>query len=71
VLTLRQTNRIQPMPIILFHREYWSGVINFEFLADEGVIADEDLELFSYAETPEEAWSLIQSFHRQHAAARK
>ena len=64
VLNLRQTNRIQPMPIILFHQEYWNRVIDFQFLADEGVIADEHLELFSYAETPEAAWDIIQQFHR-------
>ena len=71
VLTLRQTNRIQAMPIILFHRDYWRRVIDFEFLADEGVIEDQHLELISYAETPEEAWNLIQTFHRQRSAARK
>jgi uncharacterized protein (TIGR00730 family) len=71
VLTLRQTNRIQAMPIILFHREYWRRVIDFEFLADEGVIEDQHLELISYAETPEEAWKLIESFHQALSAARK
>ncbi len=62
-LTLRQTNRMQPVPIILFGREYWSGIIDFERLADEGVIADEHLRLFSWAETPEEAWRQIVDFH--------
>src|SRR5215467_9044120 len=54
-LTLRQTNRVQPIPIIMFGREYWRRAIDFQFLADEGVIADEHLQLFSYAETAEEA----------------
>ena len=62
-LTLRQTHRMQPVPIILFGRDYWSKVIDFEYLADEGVIADEHLELFRYAETPEEAWQQILDFH--------
>jgi uncharacterized protein (TIGR00730 family) len=62
-LTLRQTHRMQPVPIILFGREYWSKVIDFRFLADAGVIADEHLDLFSYAETPEEAWQQILDFH--------
>jgi uncharacterized protein (TIGR00730 family) len=62
-LTLRQTHRMQPVPIILFGREYWSKVINFQFLADSGVIADEHLKLFTYAETPEEAWQQILDFH--------
>jgi uncharacterized protein (TIGR00730 family) len=63
VLTLRQTNRMQAIPVILFSREYWQKVINFQFLADEGVIADEHLRLMSYAETPEDAWKTIRDFH--------
>ncbi len=59
-LTLRQTGRMQAIPIILFGREYWSRAIDFRFLADEGVIADEDLDLLDYAETAEEAWRIIQ-----------
>jgi uncharacterized protein (TIGR00730 family) len=62
-LTLRQTHRMQPVPIILFGREYWSHVIDFQFLADSGVIADHHLDLFTYAETPEEAWQQILDFH--------
>ena len=62
-LTLRQTNRMQAIPVILYGREYWERVIDFQFLADEGVIADEHLELIDYAETPAEAWELITRFH--------
>ena len=62
-LTLRQTHRMQPVPIILFGRDYWSKVIDFEFLADSGVIADDHLALFRYAETPDEAWQQILDFH--------
>jgi predicted Rossmann-fold nucleotide-binding protein len=47
----------------MYGRGYWERVIDFQFLADEGAIADEDLELVSYAETPEEAWSIIARFH--------
>ncbi|RMF88405.1 MAG: TIGR00730 family Rossman fold protein, partial [Planctomycetota bacterium] len=62
-LTLRQTGRMQPIPIVIFGREYWDRVIDFQFLADEGVIDDEDLDLIHYAETAEEAWTIIQRFH--------
>ena len=62
-LTLRQTHRMQPVPIILYGREYWSKVIDFRFLADTGVIADTHLDLFSYAESPEDAWQQILEFH--------
>ena len=62
-LTLRQTRRMQEIPIILFGKEYWDEVIDFKFLADEGVIADQHLELVRYADTPEEAWHIISRFH--------
>ncbi len=62
-LCLRQTGRMQAIPIILYGRKYWESIINFQQLADEGVIADEHLDLISFAETPEEAWRLISEFH--------
>jgi uncharacterized protein (TIGR00730 family) len=62
-LTLRQTNRMQEIPVILFGREYWERVIDFEFLADEGVIRDEHLELIQFADTPQAAWEAIAHFH--------
>lgn len=62
-LTLRQTQRMQEIPIVLYGRDYWKSVIDFQFLADEGVIADEHLELIQYADSPEEAWQIIASFH--------
>lgn len=63
VLTLRQTRRMQAIPVILFGRSYWEKIINFQALADEGVIADEHLQLLTYADTPEDAWSIIANFH--------
>jgi uncharacterized protein (TIGR00730 family) len=62
-LCLRQTRRMQQIPVILYSREYWDSIINFQQLADEGVIDDEDLKLVSYAETPEQAWQIIANFH--------
>lgn len=62
-LTLRQTGRMQEIPIILYSKEYWDGIIDFQFLADEGVIQDKHLELFQYCETPEETWKIITDFH--------
>ena len=55
---------MQAIPIILFGREYWQQVVNFQFLADQGTIADEDIELISYAETAAEAWETIQQAAR-------
>ena len=62
-LTLRQTGRMQEIPIILYSKEYWNNILNFQFLADEGVISDSHLELFQYTETPEETWQVIKDFH--------
>ena len=62
-LTLRQTHRMQEIPIILFGRDYWEPVIDFQYLADEGVIRDEHLDLLQFAETPQEAWEIITRFH--------
>lgn len=62
-LTLKQTGRMQDIPIILYSKEYWDGIIDFQFLADEGVIADSHLDLFQYSETPQETWDIIQKFH--------
>ncbi len=62
-LTLRQTRRMQEIPIIVFGREFWQQVINFQHLADEGTIDDEDLELIDYVETAEQAWEIIRKFH--------
>jgi hypothetical protein len=62
-LMLRQSERMQKIPIIIFGREYWQHAIDFQFLADEGCIDDEHLDLFRYAETAEEAWQIIRQFH--------
>ena len=62
-LCLRQTRRMQQIPIILYSREYWDGVIDFKRLADEGVVDDQDLKLIDYAESPQQAWEIIAKFH--------
>ena len=58
LLTLCQTGMKTKIPIILFGRQYWNKLINFEYLADLGLIADENLNLFHYADTGSEAWQL-------------
>ncbi len=64
-LTLVQTRKMPPLPIVLFGREFWDRVINFRFLVDEGVIAPADAELVHFVESAEEAWQFIQEFHRR------
>lgn len=70
-LTLRQVGRMQEIPIIMFGREYWDNVLDFQYLADEGVIRDEHLELIQYAERADEAWKLIVDFHAARDASHK
>ena len=64
VLTLRQTGRMQHIPVIMVGRDYWSRAINFQFLADEGVVLDEDLKLFEFVDAAEAAWKIIREFHK-------
>ncbi len=63
-ITLRQTRRMQEIPVILYGREYWQQVLDLDFLLAEGMIDPEHLRLISYADTPEEAWQIITQFHR-------
>ncbi len=64
-LTLRQTHRMQSLPILLYGSEYWKRVIDFQFLADEGVIADSDLEYFQFVDSPQEACKIITRYRLQ------
>lgn len=70
MLTLRQSQKAPPIPIVLFDRAYWQRMINFEALAAEGMASRGDLELFEYADSAEEAWrSLLRrgvQVHEEH-----
>ncbi|NNE52899.1 MAG: TIGR00730 family Rossman fold protein [Sulfitobacter sp.] len=61
-LTLIQTGRMQRVPFLLFGREFWERIINWEALADAGTISEEDLDLFRFVETAEEAVDLIENW---------
>ncbi|MEY4238530.1 MAG: hypothetical protein RL339_1131 [Pseudomonadota bacterium] len=63
LLTLIQTGKMKPIPILLFGAEFWKKVINFEALAEEGVINHEDLNLFHWVETAEDAWARVAEFY--------
>ena len=59
ILTLRQTQKAPPIPIVLYDKAYWQRVINFEALAAEQMIDRNELELFDYAESAEELWQTL------------
>ena len=60
LLTLEQTKKASAMPVVLVGRDYWTKVINFDAIADFGMIDREDLELFDIVDTAEEAWDVMQ-----------
>ncbi len=63
LLTLIQTGKIKPIPIVLFGKEFWERVVNFDALVEEGVVSARDLGLFKFVETAEEAWAIVQDFY--------
>ena len=58
-LTLVQTKKVNAIPILLFGREFWERVINFNAMVEEGTISAKDLDLFQFVETAEDAWDII------------
>ena len=72
LLTLVQTRKLaKPITVVIYGEEYWKGVINFDLLAERGAIAMKDMELFQFANTPEDAFRLLQeglTAHHVHAA---
>ncbi|WP_284126565.1 LOG family protein [Parerythrobacter aestuarii] len=63
LLTLIQTGKMKAMPILLFGRDFWTRVVNFEAIAEEGTISKRDLDLITWCETAEEAWAHIAEFY--------
>jgi len=63
LLTLIQTGKMKPIPVLLFGKEFWTRVIDFGALPREGVISVNDLELITWCETAEDAWDHIRAFY--------
>ena len=63
LLTLIQTGKMKPIPILLFGGEFWNRIINFDALVEEGVVNAADLALFTPVETAAEGWAVIQAFY--------
>ncbi len=64
-LTLVQTNKVSPLPIILFGEKYWRRLIDFDYLVKEGTIDPEDVELFVYADKARDAWDYIKYYYEE------
>ena len=63
LLTLVQTGKTRPLPILLFGRDFWETVVDWKALAGYGVISPQDLELFRFVETAEEAWAIVEEWY--------
>lgn len=63
VITLVQTRKAKPVPIILFGSDYWKRLCNFDVMIEEGAISPQDLQLFQYVDDPQDAWDAIKSFY--------
>lgn len=67
-LTLIQTGKIAPMPVLLFGEKWWRRIIDFEALVEEGTISPQDLDIFRFVETAEEGWAVIREFYERNPA---
>ena len=64
VITLVQTGKAKPVPIILFGSDYWQRLVDFDVLVEEGAISPDDLKLFEYVDDPQVAWDAIRKFYQ-------
>jgi len=63
VITLVQTGKAKPVPIVLFGSDYWRRLLNIDLMVEEGVISQQDLKLFAYVDEPLAAWEVIRAFY--------
>ena len=66
LLTLIQTGKVRPLPILLFGKEFWERVVDFNALVEEGVIAPHDLDLIHWTEDATEAWDFVSRYYEDH-----
>lgn len=65
ILTLIQTKKSPPIPVVLVGKEYWNRVVDFEFLQEEDVIESNDLDILNYVNNAQEAWDAIIQWHKK------
>jgi predicted Rossmann-fold nucleotide-binding protein len=58
-----QCKKAKPVPIVLFGSDYWKRLLHLDVLVDEGVISEEDLDLFTYVDSVDDAWNFIRAFY--------
>jgi uncharacterized protein (TIGR00730 family) len=62
-LTLMQTGKCRRRPVLLFGRDFWTGLVNFDLLIDTGMISPMDIDLFRFVESADEAWDWLQAHY--------
>jgi predicted Rossmann-fold nucleotide-binding protein len=67
-LTLIQTDRMARVPFLLFGKDFWRRIINWEALAEAGTISEGDLDLFRFVETADEAFAIVENWGTQAGA---
>ena len=70
IITLVQTQKERPVPIILFGSDYWKKLVNFELMVEVGTVSRQDLDLLTFCDTPQEAWDTIRGYYQLDAAGR-
>ncbi len=63
VITLVQTGKAKPVPIVLFGTAYWKRLVNMDLMIEEGVISAQDMDLFTYVDDPQAGWDVIKAFY--------
>ena len=67
-LTLIQTGKMEPMPVVLVGNEYWSNVLNLDYMVEQGTISGQDVDIISRVDTAEEAWQVIRAAYPEELA---
>lgn len=67
-LTLIQTGKMEPMPVVLVGNEYWSNVLNLDYMVEQGTISGQDLDIISRVDSAEEAWQVIREAYPEELA---
>ncbi len=67
-LTLIQTGKMEPMPVVLVGNEYWSNVLNLDYMVEQGTISGQDLDIISRVDSAEEAWQVIRAAYPEELA---
>ena len=62
-LTLIQTKKMDRIPVLLYGREFWDKLVNWDVFIENGMISPEDLNLFTYCETAQDGWKAIKDFY--------